>query len=221
MIKAKLNQPVPPLIVSDWVQGEPVNFEQLVGHVVLLEVFQVNCPGCFLHALPHAIEIYQHYSEQGLIVLGVATAFEDFDKNTLDNLLSLVNEGIVIGETQRNLSEKGLLLEDQFLPYQIPFPLAMDQLIKRHAEVNQAEIEAFIRDRLPQFDEQSEAFQIRLQQQVGDYLRKMEYYPQTFDSYGLQGTPSQLLIDKQGVLRESKFGNYPDLEKRVQKLLSE
>ncbi|MDD1641142.1 MAG: TlpA family protein disulfide reductase, partial [Methylococcaceae bacterium] len=51
-MKAQLGQKAPLLSLSDWVQGEPVNFDQLSGRVVLVEVFQVNCPGCFLYALP-------------------------------------------------------------------------------------------------------------------------------------------------------------------------
>ena len=30
-----------------WVQGAPTNFDQEKDHIVLVEVFQVNCPGCF------------------------------------------------------------------------------------------------------------------------------------------------------------------------------
>ena len=36
--------------------------------------------------------------------MGLATAFEDFDKNTLDNLKMLAETGEVIGETKTALS---------------------------------------------------------------------------------------------------------------------
>jgi hypothetical protein len=39
----------------------------------------------------------------------VATAFEDFDKNTLDNLKLLLTSGEVIGETRKVLAEYGRL----------------------------------------------------------------------------------------------------------------
>jgi len=39
-------------------------------------------PGLFLYALPQAADLYQRYSDQGLSVLGVATAFEDLIKTT-------------------------------------------------------------------------------------------------------------------------------------------
>ena len=68
-------------------------------HIVLVEVFKVNCPGCFMHALPEAIEIYNKYKDDGVRVIGIATAFEDFDKNTLDNLKMLAETG---GDSRRN-----------------------------------------------------------------------------------------------------------------------
>ena len=63
------------LHLSDWVQGQPTNLDQLLGRVVLIEVFQVNCPGCFLYSLPQAIDLHQRYYDKGLSVIGMATAF--------------------------------------------------------------------------------------------------------------------------------------------------
>ena len=48
----KIGEKAPNFGVSDWVQGAPTNFDQEKDHIVLLEVFQVNCPGCFMHAIP-------------------------------------------------------------------------------------------------------------------------------------------------------------------------
>ena len=110
-MKAQLGQKAPLLSVSDWVQGEPINFDQLSGRVVLVEVFQVNCPGCFLYSLPQAIELHRKYSDKGLSVLGVATAFEDFDKNNLKNLIRLAENGEVVGETLHLLSQQGKLTD--------------------------------------------------------------------------------------------------------------
>ncbi len=68
--------------VETWVQDGPIALKDLVGSVVLVEVFQVNCPGCFLYALPKAIQLHNTYHEKGLVIIGLATAFEDYDKNT-------------------------------------------------------------------------------------------------------------------------------------------
>ncbi len=92
-MRAKIGEKAPNLKISDWVQGLETNFDQEKDHVVLVEVFQVNCPGCFLHGMPVAINMYNKFKNDGVRVLGVATAFEDFDKNTLDNLKLLLQTG--------------------------------------------------------------------------------------------------------------------------------
>jgi AhpC/TSA family len=220
LIKAVIGQKAPLFSVSDWVQGEPTNVDQLTGKVVLLEVFQVNCPGCFLYALPQAVELHYRYSSKGLIVLGIATAFEDFDKNTLENLLKLVKHGEVIGETFATLDQQGILKAGH-LPFGIPFPLAMDKLVKRDKKVSEAEIAAFIEERFPNFAQQPKTHQENVAQQVSAYLQKLEYRAQTFEMYNLKGTPSHILVDKQGVLRDCAFGAQPELEKQIQELLQE
>ena len=121
-------QPAPNLSVSAWVQGADTNLDRQRGNVVLIEVFQVNCPGCFFSAIPEAIKVHDCFAGQPVTVLGIATAFEDWDNNTLDNLRRLAETGEVIGETRRMLDRAGML-DDGRLRYRIPFPLAMDELI--------------------------------------------------------------------------------------------
>jgi hypothetical protein len=86
-----------------WVQGRPTNIDKESGNVILVEVFHVNCPGCFIHGIPQAIDMYKKYHDSGLRILGLATAFEDFDKNTLENLKLLLATGQVIGEPSKVL----------------------------------------------------------------------------------------------------------------------
>jgi hypothetical protein len=219
-MKAQLGQKAPLLSVSAWVQGSEVNFDRLLGQVVLVEVFQVNCPGCFLYALPQAVDLYRKYSEQGLSVLGVATAFEDFDKNNLENLTRLAEHGEVVGETLRVLSQQGKLAAGR-LPYRIPFPLAMDRLVRHRGEVSDDAIANFIRDHIPDFEQRSEALQQQIRQQVLDYLQSLDCHAETFERFELKGTPSHILVDKQGILRDCAFGAYPELETRILGLMHE
>lgn len=156
-MSVELGQKPPLLAVSQWVQGSPANLDQLAGKVVLIEVFQLNCPGCFLHSMPMAADLYRRYADSGLVVQGIATAFEDFDNNNLENLIRLVNNGEVVGETRKILERYGQLKEGR-LPFQIPFPLAMDNLIRRNAEITDAEIFDFIRERVPDFENQPQNY---------------------------------------------------------------
>ncbi|NOT13496.1 MAG: redoxin domain-containing protein [Methylococcaceae bacterium] len=218
-MKAQVGQKAPLLAVSEWVQGQPSNFDQLMGHVVLVEVFQVNCPGCFLYALPQAVKLYQKYSSHGLIILGVATAFEDFDKNNLKNLQRLMDHGEVIGETQKWLSQHDQLIGNH-LPFRIPFPVAMDRLRKRQNEIPQAEMATFINDRIPNFQTLPESEQHSIWQRVQNYFQALEYHAETFETFDLKGTPSHILVDQEGILRQCSFGAGTDLEADIVSLLN-
>ncbi|AMK77527.1 MULTISPECIES: redoxin family protein [Methylomonas] len=213
-----IGQKVPPLSVSEWVQGQPVNFEQLRGKVVLVAVFQVNCPGCFLSCLPQVLALKQRYAESGLTVLGLATAFEDFDKNNLENLKRLIETGEVVGETLRVLGERGILQHGK-LPYRIDFPVAMDRLTKREFGSIESEIDAFISQRLSDLEQEIGLRQPHVRAQVKEYLQMLDYHAETFEFFQLQGTPSYILVDKNGFLAACRFGAYPDLEADILKLL--
>ena len=220
-MSAVIGEKVPNFGVSDWVQGAPTNFDQEKDHIVLVEVFQVNCPGCFMHALPEAIEIYNKYKDDGVRVIGIATAFEDFDKNTLDNLKMLAETGEIVGETKSAFQMSGQLQEGDKLPYKIPFPLAMDNLVKTTGEISQEKIMEFIYPQIPEFDSQPEEYRNQIIQRVKDYMKSKEFSAETFEKFALRGTPSTILVDRKGVLRDVSFGQVGQAEAMIQKLLNE
>ena len=220
-MSVEIGQKAPNFGVSEWVQGAPTNFDQEKDHVVLLDVFQVNCPGCFMHAIPEAINIYNKYKDEGVRVLGLATAFEDFDKNTLDNLKMLAETGEVIGETKNALSMYGQLKEGNKLSYKIPFPLGMDNLTKITGEISQDQIMQFIYPQIPEFDSQPQEYKNQIIQRVKDYLKTKEFSAETFEKFALRGTPSTILVDRKGILRDVSFGQSGHLEGMIQKLLNE
>lgn len=216
----QIGEKAPNLKVSEWVQGMPTNFDQEKDHIVLVEVFQVNCPGCFMYGIPEAINIYNKYRDEGVRVLGLATAFEDFDKNTLENLKMLAETGEVIGDTLQALGQYGQL-DGNKLRYKIPFPLAMDSLIKTNGEISQQKIMDFIYPQIPDFDSKPEDFKQQIIQRVKDYMKSKEYSAETFEMYALNGTPSTILVDRKGILRDISFGQNGNLEPTIQALLNE
>ena len=220
-MSAVIGQKVPNLGVSEWVQGAPTNFDQEKDRVVLAEVFQVNCPGCFMHAIPEAISIYSKYKDDGVRVLGLATAFEDFDKNTLENLKMLADTGRVIGETKSALSMYGQLQEGDKLPYKIPFPLGMDNITKTPGEISHEKIMQLVYPQIPDFDSRPEEYKNQIIERVKAYMRTREYSAETFEKFALRGTPSAILVDRKGILRDVSFGQSGDLEAKIQKLISE
>ena len=220
-MSAVIGQKAPNLGVSEWVQGAPTNIDQEKDKIILVEVFQVNCPGCFMHALPEAINIYNKYKDDGVRVLGIATAFEDFDKNTLENLKMLVETGEVIGETREALSMYGQLKEGNKITFKIPFPLGMDKLTKISGEATKEQIMNFIYAQLPEFDSQPEDYRNQIIQRVKDHFRSKQNSAETFEKYALQGTPSTILIDRKGILRDVSFGQSAHLDSMIRKLLAE
>jgi hypothetical protein len=218
---AKIGAKAPNLQVSSWAQGRPTNIDKEKGNVILIEVFQVNCPGCFLYGMPEAINIYKKYKDRGLTVLGMATAFEDYDKNTLENLQKLVTSGEVIGETYRSLAQYGQLKDDNKLPYRIPFPVSMDMLTKESGQATESKIMDFVEANIPDFRSYTEKDKQVLIERVKQYLRTKEYSAKTFEEYALRGTPSSVLVDRKGILRSIFFGSNGFLEGSVEELLKE
>ncbi|KRT61270.1 MAG: alkyl hydroperoxide reductase [Thaumarchaeota archaeon CSP1-1] len=219
-MSVKIGEKAPNLKISQWIQGLPTNFDKEKDHIVLVEVFQVNCPGCFLYGIPEAINIYNKYHSEGVTVLGVATAFEDFDKNTKENLELLLKTGEVIGDTKEGLSQYGKL-NDSKLPYKIPFPVGMDSLVKETDDISELRIKNFINKQIPDFDSQSEDYRNQITHRVKEYLKSKEYSAETFEEYSLNGTPSTIVVDRKGILRDVSFGQNGALEPLIQSLLNE
>ncbi len=216
---AEIGTKAPNLEISEWVQGLPTNIDKLIGNVIVIEVFQVNCPGCFLYGIPEAISVYKKFKDKEVKVLGLATAFEDYDKNTIENLKLLLSKGKVIGETYRAMSQYGKLIDSDKLYYQIPFPVAMDRVVKMPSQITEIQIKDFIEIYFPSYNSISESEKKELCERVKNYLQQKEYSASTFEMYKLRGTPSSIVVDKKGYLRYSFFGSESYLEGAVKELL--
>jgi len=137
----------PELSVSEWLNTDaPITLSQLRGKVVVIEAFQMLCPGCVSHGLPQAQRISETFPKDEVIVLGLHAVFEHHD---------------VQG------SKKAL---EAFLhEYRIGFPVAIDA---------------------PSNNQPT---------------------PQTMAAYQLRGTPSLILIDREGNYQNQFFGEASDL----------
>ncbi len=209
----------PNIGVSEWIQGGPVNIDSLRGDVIVVEVFQVNCPGCFMYALPAAVDVHHRYADRGVTVLGLATAFEDFDKNTVANLRLLVDTGEVVGETRRALATQPHLYKNNRLTYTIPFPLAMDNLTPTHGVVTDEAVLDLARSVVPGFDRLPPATSEQVTRQVRDHLAAKKFAADTFERFKLRGTPSAIIVDRDGILRDVSFGSQDDIESRIKRYL--
>ena len=143
-----MNTPMhaPELQVSRWFNAPaPLTLAGLRGRVVVIEAFQMLCPGCVSHGLPQAQRVRQVFRREDVEVIGLHTVFEHHAAMTPVALEAFLHE------------------------YRIGFPVGVDR---------------------PSDDGP---------------------IPCTMAAYGMRGTPSLLLIDRAGRLREQHFGQVDDL----------
>lgn len=136
----------PELQCSQWFNSPtPVTLASLRGKVVVIEAFQMLCPGCVAHGLPQVQKLRRVFPEEHVVVLGLHTVFE------------------------------------------------------HHAAMTPVALEAFLHE-----------YKIRLPVGV-DAPAETGPIPRTMAAYGMRGTPSLLLIDRAGRLREHHFGQVEDM----------
>lgn len=177
----------------------------------VLFVFQVNCPGCFSYALPLFNKLYHRFNQEGISFLGLSTAFEDFDKNTVKHTEGLIKNGELIGETKRFMEERNIYK----LPYSIDFPIAMDLIETKISRLDLA-VDAICNTNpsfklWPEFDKQ------RVRTQVVDYLQRQEKIPLTFTLNQLQGTPSFIVFNEFYEVLFHAFGHveYEEISNKI------
>ena len=132
----------------------------------------------------------------------------------------LLTTGEVVGDTKQALAQYGQL-DNGKLPFKIPYPVAMDSLVKEGGEPSMEKMNAFINQQIPNFESQPDEYKNQIYARVKEYYKSKEYTAETFEMYSLQGTPSTILVDRKGILRDVSFGSTANLESMVQKLLDE
>lgn len=136
----------PALDAAQWFNtAESLELEALRGRIVVIEAFQMLCPGCVSHGLPQARRVRETFSETDVAVIGLHSVFEHHDAQTPTALAAFLHE------------------------YRIGFPVAVDT-----------------------------------PNDAGDL-------PKTMAAYGMQGTPTLILIDRLGRRRAQHFGSVTDL----------
>jgi hypothetical protein len=87
------SRPAPPIVASRWFNiDEPVTLEALRGRVVVIEAFQMLCPGCVSHGLPQAGRVFETFSRDDVAVLGLHCVFEHHDAQTPTSLEAFLHE---------------------------------------------------------------------------------------------------------------------------------
>jgi len=66
--------------ISEWLNGGPLTPAALSGKVVAVDFYTSGCGNCRA-AIPHVEQLYEKYKNRGLVVVGVHTPEEDYERN--------------------------------------------------------------------------------------------------------------------------------------------
>ena len=97
----------------------------------------------------------------------------------------------------------------------------MDSLKKESTVLSESRIMDFVDSNVPDFRSLSESNKLILIERVKNYLKTKQSSAQTFEEYGLRGTPSSILIDRKGIVRNINFGADGSLHDMVKDLVKE
>lgn len=141
-----MTEVLPDWSVEQWFNTpKPISIADLRGKVVVIEAFQMLCPGCVSHGLPLAQHVSDHFSSDEVAVIGLHSVFEHHAAMTPVSLKAFLHE------------------------YRITFPVGVD-------------------------------------------TPGTATLPVTMERYGLRGTPSLLLVDRNGALAAHYFGQISPLK---------
>jgi hypothetical protein len=172
-----------------------------LGELNLFFIFQVNCPGCFLYGFPQMQRLHHQYKSRGLKVLGISTAFEDFEYNTAANVELLLTERQTVGATKQAIGD--------WYEREISFPIACDRLTTGAELVTDDNIN-FLGNLVAQADRISPNIREQLQHQIALDLDRYQQTSATFTLNLLKGTPSFILTDRQLQILARWFGHESD-----------
>jgi len=176
-----------------------------------LLVFQVNCPGCFLHAIPICNTLMENPKNSNIQFLGLSTAFEDFEYNTEANTRRLIETKEVVGETLKAMQQQGY---DNY-PNPINFPIAMDLAADKDFDFSESAL-LICKDH-PRFIASDSETKALIYKNVLDFLKKQQYVSLTFTLNQLNGTPSFIVFDDKMKILAHWFGHKH--EEQIQQLL--
>jgi thiol-disulfide isomerase/thioredoxin len=86
-----------------WLNGKPMTLKSLRGKVVMVDFWAFDCEPC-IQAMPHVVDLYNKYSKDGLVVIGVHTPRADYEKSI---------EGLRDAMTRMNITFPVLVDEKQ------------------------------------------------------------------------------------------------------------
>jgi len=171
----------------------------------ILFTFQVNCPGCFAYGIPFMNGLYDEFGSN-IGILGLSTAFESFDLNTLQNTKQFVNNNTLIGHTKEVFEKEGYLE----YPNPIKFPVSFDSIASENFNYHTSAV--FIASQNDIYLNSSQKEKIIIENNISNFLKKQPIILETFTLNQFKGTPTFTIFNENYDIIHSFFGH----EKRQQ-----
>jgi hypothetical protein len=165
----------------------------------LVLVFQINCPGCFSSALPLAARL-----EDSIHVVCIATAFEDFDLNTLENTKLLLEKNVTVGETRKLFEAFEVKARN----------VAFDELVPNDGANLSAQVEEEFRTLLKESPQYRALDPRILLAAIAKQLSERKFHAKTFFGNRMRGTPTWVLVNKTNEVLETWVGHKTEEEVR-------
>lgn len=157
------------------------------GALNLMMIFQVNCPGCFVHGFPQMIHLHDRYKGK-VSCFAISTAFEDFELNTVENTKILLRQNLLVGETRKAFEANKLTWDKA-----IPFPVLFDAVIAREEMLHPLFIANTVSVH-PHFDSATNPQEVK--NSLYHYFIQYPMCGSTFAINLLQGTPTFVLFNE-------------------------
>ena len=88
--------PAPEWDIAEWVIGPPLKLSELRGQVVVIDFFQLWCPGCKSFTIPLMLEWEKQFAddiaEDRMKIVSIHTVFEGHRHQRIDRLRKFVKE---------------------------------------------------------------------------------------------------------------------------------
>lgn len=99
--------------IAEWINSEPVRLQDLRGQVVVIDFFQLWCPGCKSFSIPLTLRWEKEFAEEiandKMKIVSIHTVFEGHQHQTVERLKKFVAErgfGHPVGHDRHDVSDR-------------------------------------------------------------------------------------------------------------------
>ena len=105
--------PAPEWDIAEWVHGDPVRLQDLRGQVVVIDFFQLWCPGCKSFSIPTTLQwekdFAQDIAEDRMKIVSIHTVFEGHEHQNINRLKKFVKKtgfGHPVGNDRHDIDDR-------------------------------------------------------------------------------------------------------------------